>query len=80
MLVLTRRQGESIAIGSDVVVTVLEIRGGQVRLGIAAPPAVTVLRSEITEQLADSDQQPGASAPDRAKVPTAIGEADAPEA
>ena len=80
MLVLTRRQGESIAIGNDVVVTVLEIRGGQVRLGIAAPPAVTVLRSEIHEQLADPDPQPVASVQDRATVPTVVLEADSPEA
>lgn len=47
MLILTRRQGETIKIGTDVEVTVLGVRGGQVRIGIKAPPQVTVDREEI---------------------------------
>lgn len=47
MLVLTRRTGETLMIGNSVRVTVLDIRGGQARLGIAAPPAVPVDREEI---------------------------------
>lgn len=47
MLVLTRRAGESIIIGTDIVVTVLEVRGDQVRVGIDAPRSVTVHREEI---------------------------------
>lgn len=47
MLVLTRRTGESIVIGNDVVVTVLEVRGDQVRIGIDAPRAVQVHREEV---------------------------------
>ena len=72
MLVLTRRQGESIAIGDDVIVTVLEIRGGQVRLGIVAPSEITVLRSEILDQSANQDQQPAAPVEDRTMVPTVV--------
>jgi carbon storage regulator len=57
VLVLTRRIGESITIGDDVVVTVLEVRGGQVRLGIEAPPEVTLVRSEILDQIAEQTPQ-----------------------
>lgn len=47
MLVLTRHANQSIMIGEDVVVTVLEIRGDQVRLGISAPRSVDVHREEV---------------------------------
>ena len=47
MLLLTRRPGETIRIGSDVVVTVLGVNGQQVRLGIEAPRDVTVHREEV---------------------------------
>ena len=49
MLILTRRPGESINIGDDIEISVLEIRGNQVRLGINAPTDVLVLRSELLE-------------------------------
>ncbi|MBI4385219.1 carbon storage regulator CsrA [Candidatus Parcubacteria bacterium] len=51
MLVLTRRLGERIKIGDDVVVVVLEIKGGQVRLGIDAPQSVPVHREEIWQKI-----------------------------
>jgi len=51
MLVLTREIGKSIKIGDDVVVTVIEIRGDKVRLGIDAPRDVTVHRQEIYEAI-----------------------------
>lgn len=47
MLILTRRIGEVLCIGQDITVTVIDIRGGQVRLGIAAPATVRVDREEI---------------------------------
>ena len=47
MLVLTRHANQSIMIGEEVVVTVLEIRGDQVRLGIRAPRSVDVHREEV---------------------------------
>ncbi|WP_370250514.1 carbon storage regulator CsrA [Nocardioides sp.] len=56
MLVLSRRVGESLQIGDDVVVTVLEVRGDVVRLGIAAPRSVAVNRSELLIQLESSNQ------------------------
>lgn len=51
MLVLTRSAKQSIVIGTDVVVTVLEIRGDQVRLGISAPRSVAVHREEVFAEL-----------------------------
>ncbi|HEY8353595.1 MAG TPA: carbon storage regulator CsrA [Methylophilaceae bacterium] len=47
MLVLTRKVGESIVIGQDIEVTVLEVRGEQVKLGIRAPRTVAVHRKEV---------------------------------
>ncbi len=51
MLVLTRKVEESITIGSNIRVTVLEIRGNQVRLGIDAPKETSVHRTEIYEMI-----------------------------
>ena len=51
MLILTRRIGESIRIGDDVCVTVLEVKGQQVRLGIAAPTSVRVHREEVFHRI-----------------------------
>jgi carbon storage regulator len=49
MLILTRRPGESIQVGDDIEISVLEIRGNQVRIGINAPAEILVLRSELLE-------------------------------
>ena len=51
MLVLTRRSGESLMIGDDVTMTVLGIKGDQVRIGVAAPKHVPVHRQEIYERI-----------------------------
>lgn len=50
MLILTRRLGETLCIGDDVTVTVLGVKGNQVRVGINAPRSVTVDREEIAER------------------------------
>ncbi len=50
MLVLSRKQGQRIHIGGSVVLTVLELRAGQVRLGFEAPEGVTILREEIRNE------------------------------
>jgi carbon storage regulator len=47
MLILTRRVGETLVIGDDITVTVLAVKGGQVRLGVNAPRDVPVHRSEV---------------------------------
>ena len=51
MLILTRHPSESILIGPDVIVTVLAIRGDQVRIGISAPKDIPVHREEIAERV-----------------------------
>jgi carbon storage regulator len=51
MLILTRRVGESVVIGEDVTVTVLGVKGNQVRIGINAPKNVAVHREEIFERI-----------------------------
>lgn len=51
MLVLSRRQDESIIVRDDIVVTVLSIRGNTVRIGIAAPIGITIHRKEIYEAI-----------------------------
>ena len=60
MLVLTRKQGEQIRIGEDVVITVVRTKGKAVRLGIQAPSHVPVLRGEIALAIADDEQQKSA--------------------
>lgn len=62
MLILTRRVGETLMIGNEVEVTVLEIRGNQARIGIKAPRNVTVHREEIGRRVkAENDGKlPGA--------------------
>ncbi|MCC6226566.1 MAG: carbon storage regulator CsrA [Microthrixaceae bacterium] len=51
MLVLSRKVGESIVIGSEVTITVLEVRGDHARIGIQAPRSVSVHRQEVHDEL-----------------------------
>lgn len=51
MLILTRRVGETLMIGDDVTVTVLGVKGNQVRVGVSAPKHVSVHREEIYERI-----------------------------
>jgi len=51
MLILTRRAGETVMIGSDITITVLGVKGNQVRIGINAPKDVAVHREEIFERI-----------------------------
>ena len=67
MLILTRRVGESLMIGDEVTVTVLGVKGNQVRIGVNAPRDVSVHREEIYERIqAEKD----ASAPDDPPPPS----------
>ncbi len=58
MLVLTRKPDQSIMIGDDIEITVLEVRGEQVRLGIRAPRTVAVHRKEVFEQIQQGNRIP----------------------
>ena len=51
MLILTRRVGESVMIGDNVEITVLGVKGGQVRIGVKAPKEVSVHREEILDRI-----------------------------
>lgn len=57
MLILTRRVGETVVIGDDINVTVLGIKGNQVRLGFDAPPTVQVHREEIYNKILAEKKQ-----------------------
>jgi carbon storage regulator len=58
MLVLSRKKNESIVINCDVVITVVEIRGDKVRLGIVAPKDVAVHREEVYEMIHGDAKKP----------------------
>jgi len=59
MLILTRRVGETVVIGDDVDVTVLGVKGNQVRLGIKAPKEIAVHREEIYERICREQKSNG---------------------
>jgi carbon storage regulator len=57
MLALSRKLNESIIIGNDIEITILEVKGDQVKIGISAPKAVPVYRKEIYLQIQESNKE-----------------------
>ncbi len=57
MLLLTRKLGENIRIGDDVKITIVEVKGNHVKLGIDAPPSVKVHREEIYERIQEENRR-----------------------
>ncbi len=55
MLALTRKLGESVVIGNDIVVAVSGIKNGQIKLGISAPKDITVNREEVVKKIKDEN-------------------------
>jgi len=69
MLVLTRKLGENIRIGDAVKITVLEVRSGQVKLGIEAPPEVKVHREEIYARIQEENRRAQCGRPGEPEAP-----------
>ena len=64
MLILTRRVGENVIVGDDIVISVIEVRGDAVRIGIQAPRSVTVHREEVWLELQRANEQAASPADD----------------
>ncbi|TFC84641.1 carbon storage regulator CsrA [Cryobacterium sp. TmT2-59] len=67
MLVLTRKQGEKILIGDDIVITVLDVRGDSIRIGVDAPRGVKIQRDEVLRAVTEANiaaSQAGQADPD----------------
>jgi len=74
VLVLTRKPGERILIGDDIVVTILDVRGDGIRVGIDAPRGVRIQREEIVREVGESNvAATQASAEAEAQIKAALG-------
>ena len=57
MLILTRKVGESLLIGDDVSITILNVRGNQVKIGVKAPKEISVHREEISQRIKQAEDK-----------------------
>ena len=57
MLALSRKPGEIVVIGNDIEITILEVKGEQVKVGIKAPQSVAIYRKELFEQIQESNRE-----------------------
>lgn len=62
MLALSRKANESIIIGNDIEVTILEVKGEQVKIGIKAPKSIPVYREEVYQQIKESNKEAASDA------------------
>ena len=69
MLVITRKTGERICLGDDITITVLEVVGSTVRLGIDAPAEIPVLRHELWEAVKEENRAAADASVDQLKAP-----------
>jgi carbon storage regulator len=65
VLIITRRPGEKIMLGDDVVIEVIEVSGSSVRVGIAAPKSIPVYREEIWRSVKEENAAAAAAGPDQ---------------
>ncbi|HEY9423151.1 MAG TPA: carbon storage regulator [Microterricola sp.] len=79
MLVLTRKPGEKILIGDDIVITVLDARGDSIRIGVDAPRGIKIQRSEVVQAVADANvAATTAGADDEQRLVQSLGKLTAP--
>ena len=62
MLILSRKIDQKICIGNDIVLTIIDVKGDQVKIGISAPKSVPVYRKEVYEQIQESNKEAANSA------------------
>jgi carbon storage regulator len=72
LLVLTRKVGEAISIGEDVKITVIQVKGKQVRLGIKAGPNTMVHREEVFQRIQDENQSASQSSPENVSAGVSV--------
>ena len=72
MLILARKVGQRIVIGGEIEITVVEVRGDQVRLGIMAPRSIAVHRKELLERVASDDGKSSACVDQSEEVPNEL--------
>ncbi len=63
MLILARKIGEAIKIADEITITVMEIKGGQVKIGVDAPHHITIHRSEVYHRISEENQKAAQEAP-----------------